>query len=304
MFRSPEYSSYQVRLSTFANFPAIYGVDVHRIAAAGLYYTGHEDIVRCYACDGALKRWEPEDDPWEEHCKWFPDCPHLELSNYKPHIKEIRAEGSNIKLEETLVASGGKKSSSNFLAEGLRELTIEELKSKKRDTESDMTTPAALAVLDFGYSPNAVRVAIKVLRDKGQTKLTASSILQVLINVEDKGIILSTPTCKETATTSDVTSKSKEVCFPALSTKEEELTVCNSNETMTCKAKDDEFCNLLEENKKLTLQLMCKRCRQQERNILVLPCTHFCLCEQCSKEVSLCPECWKPISERVKTYLP
>ncbi|KAK3580654.1 hypothetical protein CHS0354_017925 [Potamilus streckersoni] len=306
MIRSPVYSSYQVRLSTFANFPAIYGADVHRMAAAGLYYTGHHDMVRCYACGGALKSWEPEDDPWEEHCKWFPDCPHLEQSNYKPQTRELRAEESNIKFEEKPLASGGKESSSDLLAERLHELTIEELKSKKQEAESDMTTPAALAVLDFGYSRNAVRVAIKVLRDKGQKKLTADSILQVLISTEDKGIILPSYNGKETSTkTSDVVSESQAVCLQTLSTKDEQLSGCKSNTKLTSKANDDaELCHLLLENEQLTKQMMCKRCRQRERNILVLPCTHFCLCEQCSKEVSLCPECWKPINERVKTYLP
>lgn len=37
-------------------------------------YIGFEDQVRCFACDGGLKRWDPGDDPWTEHCRWFPSC--------------------------------------------------------------------------------------------------------------------------------------------------------------------------------------------------------------------------------------
>ena len=38
-------------------------------------YLGKGDTVRCWACDGGLQRWDPIDDPWIEHCRWFPTCP-------------------------------------------------------------------------------------------------------------------------------------------------------------------------------------------------------------------------------------
>lgn len=31
--------------------------------------------MRCFSCDGGLRRWDSEDDPWLEHCRWFPACP-------------------------------------------------------------------------------------------------------------------------------------------------------------------------------------------------------------------------------------
>ena len=33
---------------------------------------GHSDDVKCFCCDGGLRCWESEDDPWVEHAKWFP----------------------------------------------------------------------------------------------------------------------------------------------------------------------------------------------------------------------------------------
>jgi len=35
-------------------------------------FLGHGDNVKCFFCDGGLRNWEPGDDPWEEHAKWFP----------------------------------------------------------------------------------------------------------------------------------------------------------------------------------------------------------------------------------------
>ncbi|KAG7257631.1 hypothetical protein CRUP_018386 [Coryphaenoides rupestris] len=37
---------------------------------------GHGDNVKCYFCDGGLRNWEPGDDPWQEHAKWFPRVDH------------------------------------------------------------------------------------------------------------------------------------------------------------------------------------------------------------------------------------
>lgn len=33
---------------------------------------GAEDIVQCFCCNGCLKGWQPEEDPWEEHAKHYP----------------------------------------------------------------------------------------------------------------------------------------------------------------------------------------------------------------------------------------
>ncbi len=33
-----------------------------------------EDNVRCFHCDGGLRNWEEQDDPFVEHARWFPRC--------------------------------------------------------------------------------------------------------------------------------------------------------------------------------------------------------------------------------------
>lgn len=37
-----------------------------------LLLVGVEDKVVCFCCNGGLAVWQPEDDPWEEHAKYFP----------------------------------------------------------------------------------------------------------------------------------------------------------------------------------------------------------------------------------------
>ena len=33
--------------------------------------------MRCFHCDGGLKNWQPDDDAWVEHGRWFPLCAYL-----------------------------------------------------------------------------------------------------------------------------------------------------------------------------------------------------------------------------------
>ena len=47
------------------------------------FLSGVNDNVRCFHCDGGLRCWSNSDDAWEEHAKWFPQCPYLvEVKGY------------------------------------------------------------------------------------------------------------------------------------------------------------------------------------------------------------------------------
>lgn len=52
-------------------------VPPRKLAAAGFYFTGIGDTVKCFACDVSLAKWEAEDDPISEHVRNYPDCPFL-----------------------------------------------------------------------------------------------------------------------------------------------------------------------------------------------------------------------------------
>ena len=76
---NPHMRSSQARLQTFLDNSSIW--PAHRIRAtpqqivnAGMYYLGERDRVKCWYCNGGLQNWERNDDPMEEHAKWFPLC--------------------------------------------------------------------------------------------------------------------------------------------------------------------------------------------------------------------------------------
>uniref|UniRef100_A0A3Q2NRM9 RING-type E3 ubiquitin transferase n=1 Tax=Fundulus heteroclitus TaxID=8078 RepID=A0A3Q2NRM9_FUNHE len=78
----PEMEAEDSRLATFHNWPSEALVQPDVLAQAGFFYTGHGDNVKCFFCDGGLRNWEPGDDPWQEHAKWFPREVRMHVKSY------------------------------------------------------------------------------------------------------------------------------------------------------------------------------------------------------------------------------
>ena len=73
------------------------------------------------------------------------------------------------------------------------------------------------------------------------------------------------------------------------------------NLTNSPKKDDDE--KLLEENKRLKDEKLCKICVDNELGVVFLPCGHFVTCTSCAASLQKCPVCRSTISNLVKTYL-
>jgi len=52
------------RLSSFQNFPPSVPIDAQKFAAAGFYFTGHFDEVKCFACSIKLRNLSSRIDPF------------------------------------------------------------------------------------------------------------------------------------------------------------------------------------------------------------------------------------------------
>ncbi|XP_024876349.1 baculoviral IAP repeat-containing protein 7-B-like isoform X1 [Temnothorax curvispinosus] len=87
--KHPEYASCAARLASFDRWPKAMSQTKETLATAGFYYTGSGDQTLCYHCGGGLRDWEPEDDPWVEHAKWFEYCPYLILTKGTEFVSSI-----------------------------------------------------------------------------------------------------------------------------------------------------------------------------------------------------------------------
>lgn len=77
------------RLSSFAEWPRSMKQKPDELAAAGFYYNGKGDQTVCFHCGGGLKDWEDEDNPWEQHAKWFSKCNFVRLQKGPEYISEV-----------------------------------------------------------------------------------------------------------------------------------------------------------------------------------------------------------------------
>lgn len=70
----PFYDNYFIRLQTYTNWKPEFKRTPTELSEAGFFYTGYDDLVICFYCDGGLRQWDSDDDPWIEHARWFPHC--------------------------------------------------------------------------------------------------------------------------------------------------------------------------------------------------------------------------------------
>ncbi|XP_076437603.1 uncharacterized protein LOC143276833 [Babylonia areolata] len=76
----PQYEEESARLGTYDNWTLGSWDDQLQpsvMSQAGFYFTGLSDKVVCYSCGVGLYRWRQGSDPWEQHARHMPACPHL-----------------------------------------------------------------------------------------------------------------------------------------------------------------------------------------------------------------------------------
>jgi hypothetical protein len=75
------------RLTSFQRCGEI-AMEPHKLVEGGFYYVGPEDLVRCYSCNGGLYGWMKNEDVWERHAGFYPECRHVNHHKSPEFIKE------------------------------------------------------------------------------------------------------------------------------------------------------------------------------------------------------------------------
>ncbi|XP_044019466.1 death-associated inhibitor of apoptosis 1-like [Aphidius gifuensis] len=69
-----QYLTYDLRLKSYGYWPRHMSQTKEKLAEAGFFYTGIGDYVQCYHCGNGIKDWLPNEDPSEEHARYFKEC--------------------------------------------------------------------------------------------------------------------------------------------------------------------------------------------------------------------------------------
>jgi hypothetical protein len=69
----PMMKKHAARLKTYESWPLSF-MDKNEMAAAGFYFTGFGDMVRCPFCKVLMGYWKSGDNPFFDHKRRSPDC--------------------------------------------------------------------------------------------------------------------------------------------------------------------------------------------------------------------------------------
>lgn len=287
-----EFITLDARLKTFQTWPPGLSQKPKDLAEAGLYYTGVSDEVKCFHCDGGLKGWEPNDNPWIEHAKWYPYCRHIILLKGRSFTEEARKEQSR-----------------HFAA----------MRASRR-AEELMHIEPAISALNMGIDRGDVKKAILNEVETGGSMFTdlnalvnaasALALARALDNQQAR--VNNVPDIEEKPADPGV--RSVPSWAPAASSLEViEKAAPNSVEASSASGPPDilighSFAGGAAEGEKRTrdesVDLMCKICMDKKVAIVILPCGHLCLCADCASCLKNdCPICRKPFRAYVRAFL-
>jgi len=193
--RHPELSSLEARMNTFADWPPGLKQRPAQLAEAGFYYMSNSrfypyclliltnllfipaiketgDHVKCFCCDGALRNWEPEDDPWVEHARWFYRCNFLVSVKGDEYVKSIQEQFKPISissLESSIESSSGSETSS----ESSQESGLESSSSGFSSGSEDVIEPKKMT------KDEIKKDAVVVANSEQTTKLRDALLCQI-----------------------------------------------------------------------------------------------------------------------------
>nr|XP_022288096.1 baculoviral IAP repeat-containing protein 3-like [Crassostrea virginica]XP_022288097.1 baculoviral IAP repeat-containing protein 3-like [Crassostrea virginica]XP_022288098.1 baculoviral IAP repeat-containing protein 3-like [Crassostrea virginica] len=335
-FDRPKYPAYAVlatRVSSYQGWPASLTQQPRDLGTAGFFYVGYGDYTRCFFCGGGLRNWEPGDDPWTEHARWFPKCAFVRQNKGDEFVALVQIKHQELEERESMGAGSCATSAENNgeVPNGMVPFDISALSSFQ-------------SVQEMGYSVESIKAAFQELRcTKDPEDITGIDIMDVILSKEDRNNGLDIPPqtpdvshqtgqenqnrnlngsqnnsgASASSSQNDVNGTASELLSSAnnMEEKKKEQRKEKSAAVSTDEEKLDSLNNalapmsledtrsLLEENRQLRELRMCKICMENEASIAMLPCGHLCCCTDCAPAMRKCPICRQFVKGTVRTWL-
>ncbi|XP_075018483.1 E3 ubiquitin-protein ligase XIAP isoform X1 [Calonectris borealis] len=150
--RNPSMAKYGIRLQTFLTW--IYPVDKEQLAEAGFYSIGNGDHVVCFHCGGGLQEWKKNEDPWDQHAKWFPGCRFVRKEKGLEFINNVH------------------------LRDGYRDSTTEAAEGTILPKDDLLQNPLVQSAIDMGFSLSEIRNTMeKKLQMSGESHTSVGDLV-------------------------------------------------------------------------------------------------------------------------------
>eukprot|EP00105_Crassostrea_gigas_P039952 XP_019924100.1 PREDICTED: baculoviral IAP repeat-containing protein 7 [Crassostrea gigas] len=287
-FDRPKYPSYSlltVRVSSFADWPSSLTQTPRDLAVAGFLYAGYGDYTRCVFCGGGLRNWEPGDDPWTEHARWFPKCAFVRQNKGDEFVALVQ-----IQHQELEAMGAPNENQAGDQASGPLTST-----SERSSLPNVCNLPAFQSVLEMGYPSHVIQEAFDVLKNtKDYRNIKAEEVLEAILSGDDKP---PSSAAKMSDSVNNIATKSYEDIMNVNKKQ------AKSSMSLTKESEEADTRLLLEENRQLIELRMCKICMENDASIAMLPCGHLCCCTDCAPAMRKCPICRQFVKGTVRTWL-
>ncbi|CAC5363204.1 unnamed protein product [Mytilus coruscus] len=267
----PKYAVRSTRLDSFKYWPEHLTQSPEEMSLAGFFFTGIEDHCRCFFCGGGLRSWEPGDEPWIEHARWYQTCAFVRNCKGERFIQDVQMNKSiSTTIQEKNESSGHTS-----------------LQNENRNTKKNIdfgSHPAVLSVSEFGYDESLIKRAYDSIQKAGTTDITGTLLLEKIFQLEESSKI-DEPSGQQQNSPKET----------SVETYKQEITVDPELELSVR--------SLEEENQNLRDQQTCKICLDEPIAIVFLPCGHLSSCVNCAPALRRCPICRAFIKGTVKAIM-
>ncbi|CAG2244800.1 BIRC7_8 [Mytilus edulis] len=100
------------RLDSFKHWPSYMTQSPEEMVSAGFFLQvyksffiikkSNEDHCRCFFCGGGLRNWEPGDQPWTEHARWYQNCAFVRNCKGERFIQDVQTNNIQAQIVEKI----------------------------------------------------------------------------------------------------------------------------------------------------------------------------------------------------------
>uniref|UniRef100_A0A8C5Q918 E3 ubiquitin-protein ligase XIAP n=1 Tax=Leptobrachium leishanense TaxID=445787 RepID=A0A8C5Q918_9ANUR len=330
--RYPDMCDEEKRLQTFHNWPNYVRITPKELAAAGLFYAGNDDQVKCFCCGGKLMNWEPSDKAWTEHRKHFPDCFFVlgrnvgNVSHESSGPSNNRRRGSEVPDNPLMCQHKARLDSfaqwfygtskevlakAGFYSTGERDITkcfycggvLEDWKLKEDPWEEHARWFPGCKFLKDEKGLHFIN-GIQLMRPL-HNKVACSA--EAIPTLPDDSVLMVNPMVTEAQQMGFSFEDIKKTMRKKLEATHTNYTsiealVSDLLNAQTEKSKEPEN-NVQEKLRRLEEEKICKVCMDRGVAIVFIPCGHLVACVECAVLVDKCPICCTVIMRRQKIFM-
>ncbi|XP_012350956.1 baculoviral IAP repeat-containing protein 3 [Apis florea] len=314
------------RLQSFKNWPVSY-IEPKKLAAAGFYYTGECDKVRCFECQVEICQWVRGDIPMVDHEKWSAKCRFIckiNCGNVPIDPNTMVQPRSSSYLEHQLTSSVDDYSTELQLPRIVK-LSCLNLEEPKKPAYPEYGSYDA-RLNTFSTWPSFKLQTKEQLADAGfyYTGKDDQTICYYCAcglrdwEPEDKPWEQHAkwfPKCYYLLMVKgqDYVNKITGQHIPSPSTQETRCTDSNSESSYQNNSIEPSISNIesitenmsnrkVQNNKSADDARICKICYNEELEVVFLPCGHVISCVKCSCDMKSCAICRKLITKTVRIF--